>query len=161
MFGNKIKGGYVPGERVKFSVQIENKTSERIDPILVEFLETISLGDISLDYERPNQSHVRSRVKVTSQKPIEPMEIFSWNDDTSSLVLPTKLIVSNGRCDLIEIKHELKLSFSPTSIEISIPIIIGNGFFCISNSKFYSFSFFYKITKKNQGSIPLRMNNNN
>ena len=138
----------MPGERVKFSVRIENKTSERIDPLLVEFLETISMGDLSLDYERPNQSDVRSRVKVTSQKPIEPMEIFSWNDDTSSLVLPTKLIVSNGRCDLIEIKHELKLSFSPTSIEISIPIIIGNGFFCISNFKILFIFFFIQNNKK-------------
>jgi len=115
--------GYVPGERIQFAVQIDNKSKRKINPLKVEFYESITFHARS-----KSTSRYRVIATATNGKSIEPLKTYEWKDESSSLVLPPLCHTSNGLCRIIDIKYVLSLKFSPSgsvSSTINIPITIG------------------------------------
>ena len=115
--------GYVPGERLQFAVQIDNKSKRKINPLKVEFYESIT-------FHARSKSTSRYRVIATATNgiSIEPLQSYEWKDANISLVLPPLCHTSNGLCRIIDIKYVLSLKFSPSgsvSSTINIPITIG------------------------------------
>ncbi len=120
------QGGYVPGERLQFAVQIDNKSKRKIKPLKVEFYEETRIYAES-------KSTIDSRLitTVTNNKSIEPLQNYEWKDESSSFVLPPLCNTSNGHCKIIDLRYILSLSFSPSGSSfsaINIPIIIGKLF---------------------------------
>jgi hypothetical protein len=122
--------GYVPGERLQFAVQIDNRSKRKINPFKVEFYERITIYA-----ESRSTFDSRLITTVTNNKSIEPLQNYEWKDESSSFVLPPLCHTSNGLCRIIDIKYFLSLKFSPSgsaSSAINIPISIGKLFvsFC-------------------------------
>ncbi len=115
--------GYVPGERIQFTVQIDNRSKRKIKPLKVEFYERITFHARS-----KSTSSYRVIASATNGISIEPLRFYEWKDANSSFVLPPLCHTSNGLCRIIDIKYVLSLKFSPSgsvSSTINIPITIG------------------------------------
>jgi hypothetical protein len=113
--------GYVPGERIQFAVQIDNKSKRKIKPLKVEFYEYITFHARS-----KSTSRSRAIATVTNGKTIEPLKTYEWKGETFDL--PPLCHTSNGLCRIIDLKYILSLNFSPSgsvSSTINIPITIG------------------------------------
>jgi hypothetical protein len=118
--------GYVPGERIQFAVQIDNKSKRKIKPLKVEFYERITIYA-----ESRSKFDSRLITTVTNNKSIEPLQKYEWKDESSSFVLPPLCHTSNGLCKIIDLRYILSLSFSPSGSgfsTINIPITIGKLF---------------------------------
>ena len=118
--------GYVPGERIQFAVQIDNKSKRKIKPLKVEFYESIIFHARS-----KSTSRYRVIATVSNNQSIEPLKTYEWKGETFNL--PPLCHTSNGLCRIIDIKYVLSLKFSPSgsvSSTINIPITIGISFFC-------------------------------
>jgi hypothetical protein len=118
--------GYVPGERLQFAVQIDNRSKRKIKPLQVEFYEKIII------YAKSRSTFVsRLIATATNNKSIEPLQNYEWKDESSSFVLPPLCHTSNGLCKIIDLKYFLSLKFSPSgsgSSTVYIPITIGKLF---------------------------------
>jgi hypothetical protein len=133
--------GYIPGERIQFAVQIDNRSKRKINPLKVEFYERITFYDRSVS----KYSSDRVIATVSNNQPVEPLKTYEWKGETFDL--PPMCHTSNGLCRIIDLKYGLRLNFSISgsvssiiqslweiifsSSIINIPITIGKSFFVV------------------------------
>ena len=112
----------MPGERITFSVNIDNKSNRKIKPLKVTLVESIIFRATS-----KSKTFHRNVALVDDTKFTEPLSNYEWN--TGSITVPPVCSSSNGLCGIIIVNYFLQLNVDPTggsvSKDLMIPITIG------------------------------------
>ncbi len=113
-------GGYVPGERIPFTVTVENRSSRKVRSLTLHFVQRIVFRTSCKSTLRP-----RYVQQLESPMQIGPRATTTWNGE---FPVPAVCATSNGTCRLIEVSYALLLSVKlkcAISENLTIPITIG------------------------------------
>lgn len=135
---NVLKGGYVCGEPIVFSLTIQNNSSRSIKYASVKLIQKVSIQ---------NKTSLREVASFNITKRIEAKT--TKNVYNAKLLIPSICPTSNERSKLIKVNYFLLLTFKNPQRrvkqkldDITIPIVIGTVPFAVDNYQFQnSFSY--------------------
>lgn len=116
-----LKQGYVPGERIAFNVNINNKSNKELSDMLVDLYQIIYFHGTTKTY---TDKRVVKSIKYPSN--IKQHSQINW--ENSDLLIPPVCASGNGTCKLIVVEYQLVLKYiesSAESKELKIPLVIG------------------------------------
>ena len=115
----------MPGERITYSVSIDNASSREINPVKVSLVEFITFHATT-----KSKTSSRTLAIISNQKRINSKQNYLWND--ASFVIPPVCSSSNGLCRIIDIKYFVALQIDPSgmafNLNLNIPVTIGMSF---------------------------------
>ena len=111
----------MPGESLFFTINIENKSSNKAKITAVEIIQRTRFNATA-----KTRTELRTVAKVNYPKIIPP----GLNETlTSSLVIPPVCSTSNGLCRIIEVSYEATLRFGSTGVgfdkSVIVPVVVG------------------------------------
>jgi hypothetical protein len=131
----KNKGGYIPGQSIKFNVIIDNKSSRAI------VIKTVTLYK-HMKFHASGQTKT-DKLEIASvrlQTQVEPRSKEKWHNQI--LNIPRDCKASSQYSKIIEVKYELVLYFAAagftTGTDCSIPIVVGTEPFTGETSEVFS-----------------------
>lgn len=121
-----ILGGYVPGEAIVFSVNIDNKSSSEIKTMQVDLVQQISFHG-RWSGQRKVRTSIRHVASIRFPGKVLARNQENW--ENISLLIPPVSSSSNGTCRIIEVRYAINLNIDAggmtMSKDLTIPIVIG------------------------------------
>lgn len=116
------KTGFISGESVVYTANIQNETNKEI-----AYIKVILVQNCKFTVKDESVTHSRKICQVEYGKRIGSKSAERWT--FSNFVIPQVCPTSNGECALIDVSYELMLKFDTTGLskskKVSIPIVIG------------------------------------
>jgi len=117
------RSGYVPGEYIVFSAEVDNQSDKEMTNTTVQLLETVIFKAIG--------GHTKTHTKVITEQNrgrIGPGDSDIWNKATIGVpaLPPTNL---GGSCGIIQVQYTLEMNVHPSgsgfSLSTKLPITVG------------------------------------
>jgi len=114
--------GYVPGEQIGFTAEVDNKSTRAMDSSFLSLIETVTYHT-----SRKNKTETRTVAEIRRGR-IEPGDQDMWEDVKMRVpaLPPTNL---GGNCDIISVQYTLEFHVDPSGpsfdLVVSLPIVIG------------------------------------
>jgi len=114
--------GYVPGEQIGFTAEVDNKSTRAMDSSFLSLIETVTYHT-----SRKNKTETRTVAEIRRGR-IEPGDQDMWEDVKMRVpaLPPTNL---GGNCDIINVEYTLDFHVDPSGasfdLVVYVPIVIG------------------------------------
>ena len=110
--------GYISGETIRFTAEVENLSSSDMDSVLLSLVEEVTF--MTSDGERRDEREVE---RLSWSERILARSGDDWEGSLTLPVLPPTGLA--GPCSIIDLQYRLDLQLNPSRLVVSLPIILG------------------------------------